>query len=664
MLSETSDLEKSLSDLFSTYEQNRTTLETKWRANYETFRRCCEDTKKQFKKGEGEGWRSDAKLGTTHQKIIQAAAIIIDTMMAGGRINYLLELDPWMREEMESRGIPENALDDAIEKMQGRIDSYFMWSNADRQMMKHALSGAIYGDTYARNLIDLRRESFWRPVEGTEIQGRPDLLRWEKEFREEEFPRWTWWSNWDVFTDLEDLDMQNNAGTFFRWFTNKYDLSKQLRVDDPSLIKENLRNYLQSKVDEATDSNTVEDDNGSNTLSPKYDSLEITRKNVRILDFVGKMPVAEVKQYLLERATEEMRDLFDEVYADIFEANAEDEDYNPEIEIVASFVGQDKVMVKFAPGNPYSGRNVFRAPWEDSIDDIDAVGVSDNCYDTQFLLDGIYRAIIDNQKLSGNVILGIKEELLVEPVKEIKPGLTIRVSPECPDVRQALQPVVIPDVTMGLINAFNLTAGLLEDDSAIPRIQQGQEPNRAETAFSASTRLDRSGKYFGQVVRNFDEGLVEPIVSWDYDYIMASSEYFEGKGAYRVQALGFTSYQNRVIKLNGLMQFLQIALSHEGIYEALNLSNIFRELAKMLDLDPDQIAYAPEELEARKEQERAAQQAAMEMEAAQKQAAIARDESLARINNVSAQAKAQESRLKQMEAVETLLNPQPTESAP
>lgn len=582
-------------------------------------------------------------------------------MMSGGRINYLLQLDPWQREMLEISGLPEDSLDDAIEKMQARIDSFLMWANADRQMMKHALSAAIYGKTYAHGKLGVKRDKFWRPVNETTIEGRPDLQRWEKFERDTEYPKWTWVSTWDVFTDLEDDDLQTNAGSFVRWFTNKHDLSQVLVDKDPALLKENLRSYLRTCSD-TSDSNVLKDSDGTNTLAPKYDSLEVTKKNSRLLEFIGKQPARNVMRFLVDRGTDEMRSLFDEIYADLFEAVDADEDFNPEIEIVATLVGPEKTLIRLAPVDPASSRNIFCAKWEDAVDDIDDTGVTDNTYDTQHLLDGIYRAIIDNQKLSGNVILGVKEELLLEGIKEVKPGTMIRVTPETQDVRQAIQPIVVPDVSAGLINAFNLTASMLEDDSAIPRIQQGQEPNRAETAFSISQRVSQSGKYFGQIVRNFDEGLVEPIVTWIYDFIMNDPEHFEGKGAYSVQALGFSSFQNKVTRLNSLMQFLNIALSHEGIYEALNLSSIFRELARMLDLDPDQIAFSPEELEARKAQEQQAQQAVMEMDTKQKEAAIARDESLATINNVSAQAKAEELRLKQLKAVDEMLTAEQPEN--
>ena len=654
---ERTELETYLFNLLNDYTQNRTDLETKWRENYDLFRRRPEEgTDGKFKKGEGEGWRCKARLGTTRQKVIHAVAIAADTMLQGGRINYMMEVDPVSREALESAGMSEQSFENGKEKMVARVDDYFAKAHADRQLMRNILSGALYGRTYARiKLAEFIRSSYL-PIPETILPEQPGNIRWTKVIQSEEFPKYEWISTWDVFTDLEDPDLQTNAGTFLRWWTNKHGLSKLRAENSPAMMPEVLRNGLSF-----ADAKTVESSEDSNSLAPKYDTLEVTRNNVRMMDFMGKVPMSALIDFLENRAPDSVKELFADVlpaYEDLQQMTG-DEDFDPEVEILASAIGPDLRLWSLAPGVPELGRPIFSACWEESLDDIADQSIADNCTDTQLLVDGIYRAIIDNQKLSGNVILGIKQEMLLTPVKEITPGTILSLDPNCPDVRQALQPVVIPDITAGLINTFNLTMQMLEEDSAIPRIQQGQESTRMETAFSLSQRLEKSGKYFGQIIRNFDEGLVEPLVIWLYNYVMNSPIEFEGKGGYTVQALGFSSFQNRVTRMNGLIQFLNIALSHPEVYEALKMEELFSELARMLDLDPEQITYSPAERQERDAQKAAAAAEQAEREREKDAAAIARDQSLATINNTSARVQAEKLRNDEIEtAAELLKQPQ------
>ena len=648
-------LETSLAELFQIYEQNRTDLEQKWRKNYDLFRRRDEDVDTQFKKGEGEGWRCRARLGTTRQKVIHAVAIAADTMLQGGKVNFMIEVDPVAKEQLEIAGYREDYFENGLEKMKARIDDNIAKSHGDRQMLKHILSAAIYGTTYGRIAVDDYIRSAYIPIPETVLEGHPELLRWKKVQEISEFPCWKWVSTWDVYTDLEDRDLQENSGTFIRWWTDKSSLSKVYRnTDDPTILPDALKFVAASHG--ALPGNTVEDTDGSQSLAPKYESLEVTRKNLRVLDFYGKVKLSELVTFLKERGTIKMRQMFADYllsYEDL-----KDDDFDPEVEVIASCIGADLTIWRLAPGALEIGRGVVGSPWEESLDDIDDQSITDNCSDTQHLVDGIYRAIIDNQKLSGNVVLGIKEQMLIEPLKEITPGLVIRIDPTCADVRQAVQPLVIPDITAGLLNAFDLTMRMLEDDSAVPRIQQGQEAVRMETAFSLAQRLEKSGKYFGQIIRNFDEGIVEPVVTWMYNYEMAREFDFEGKGAYTVQALGFSSFQNRVTRMNGLIQFLNIALAHPEIYKALKMDSLFAELARMLDLDPEQITYTPAEQQERAAAEAAAAQKDAEMQMAKDNAAIERDKSLATINNTSARVQAEKLRNDEFKTAAELLGPQ------
>jgi hypothetical protein len=634
-----SNLQDSVNELFRSFSSNRQqTLEPRWLDSYNVFNRII-DASKHEKKGEAENWRSKAYLGTTRQKIVSAAAIIVDTMMQGGKINYMLQASEMSKEVLEAAGFPEDYNEDTKEKQEALIDDQLGWAKADLEMRRGILSGAIYGDSYAKVVLDDHTTTSFKPIEGTLLKEAPEALRFQFSKESRTYPKWQHISNWDVFTDLEDPDVRTNLGFFHRSFTRPAELKRMMKADDEGVIKRNLKLSLDASKESTPDT--------SATTSPKYNALNTTFNNLRLLDFYGFVDSGKLKTFLQDNAPD-MLDDFD----------LEDED--GEVEVHLLLAGTNNLIVKVSTIDETLGRPVFHVPWEDDTEDsIGATGVADNCMNTQHLLNGIFRAIVDNQKLSGNALLGVKEEHLMESFNEIVPGKKIRLSPDCPDIRQALQNFQIQDVSGGLIQVFNIVSQMLEEDSNIPRIQQGIEASREETAFSASQRLEKSGKYFGQIVRNYDDGFVEAIISYMYRYNMIDPDVKIGKGDFDVQALGFSSFQNRITRLNGLRQFLELALSHPDIFEKLKLENLFREFARMLDLDPEQVTFSEEEVAEREAREaelaRQAQEQA-QLESAQKESIVNLNNSQAAMNAVNTNKANEELKMKQVETVADLTN--------
>jgi len=637
-----SKLQDSVNSLFHSFSNNRQqSIEEMWRDAYNVFNRIV-DSSKSGKKGEGENWRSDAFLGTTRQKIVAAAAILTDTMLQGGRINYFLETSAIAKEALEEADFPEDFYEDNKEKMTALIDTQLGWAGADLQLRKGILSGALYGDAYARLILDEHTKTYFRQIQDTVLAEAPDALRFELQKDIMTYPKWEHLSIWDCFTDLEDKNPRTNLGFFHRSFTRKAELKKLLRINDEGVIPKNLKKVLESSDTDSIDSST--------TTSPKYDSINTTLHNLRTLDFYGRVKSGELKSFLTHHLPT-MLDSFD------FPEDGEDE-----IEAHLLLAGTGNEIVRVSAVDEALGRPIFWTPWEDDTEDaVKSTGVADNCMNTQHLLNSTFRALIDNQVLSGNALLGVKEEHLMEKIDEITPGKKIRLSPECPDVRQALQNFQIQDVSPGLIQVFGVIGQMLEEDSNIPRVQQGIEASREETAFSMSQRLEKSGKYFGQVVRNYDDGFIEQMIQYIYHYNMLDPEVTVGKGDYEVQALGFSSFQDKVTRLNGLRQFFEIALSHPELFEKLKLESLFREFARMLDLDPEQVTYSEDEIAQQKQQEAVEMQAAMEdaqLDKEAKEATTSRDKALAAESLSRTQKMAEDTKMDQLKTIDELTNKQ------
>jgi hypothetical protein len=94
-----------------------------------------------------------------------------------------------------------------------------------------------------------------------------------------------------------------------------------------------------------------------------------------------------------------------------------------------------------------------------------------------------------------------------------------------------------------------------------------------------------AGKYIGGVIKNFDEGTLEPVCQDFYDYNMEDPDIKTGKGNFIAKALGYSSYQDRVIRLNKVMQALQIAMSNPEMSREVKMGDILKVVYESLDVD-------------------------------------------------------------------------------
>jgi hypothetical protein len=116
--------------------------------------------------------------------------------------------------------------------------------------------------------------------------------------------------------------------------------------------------------------------------------------------------------------------------------------------------------------------------------------------------------------------------------------------------------------------------------------------------FEVAQRLERAGRYFGDILRRFDT-LIADIVDWVYVNNLLDPEISpQLKQPFRIKALGFASFFNRIHRLNHLFTLLNLMLSKPEIAQISRLRWVLEEICKALDLDPDQVLKTPQEMEA------------------------------------------------------------------
>ena len=126
------------------------------------------------------------------------------------------------------------------------------------------------------------------------------------------------------------------------------------------------------------------------------------------------------------------------------------------------------------------------------------------------------------------------------------------------------------------------------NNSMIPEIAYGIQPAGSTTATEVQVRNEKAGKYISDIVRGFDANWIEPVVRFFYEWNMDDSRVPPTfKGQYDVQALGYHSYQDKILRMNRIRDMLTMALSSDALFAKLNLNALLSEWMKANELDPD-----------------------------------------------------------------------------
>jgi hypothetical protein len=584
-----------LKSQFDDAEKNRKDLLAKWEENRNYFLGIATD---KWKKNEGVGWRSKSMPGVTHQKVIFAMALVLDTVLSGGKIPFMLKQSGFDRNRIRTAATDPQTLNRAIDDMTRLIEQQFLDCRAELVYAKNVLSGALYGWTYGKFLVNEVTRSGWEPVT-PEVPG---ILDWQRV--PESLQQWKPWSEsflapayvyvpvWNILRDWEIDDLHECYFVGQREIVNNYWLKQ--KIGKPFYIPNQIRAAIaasKNSTGTGTHSNpSINEERDEKSLPPVLRDIQARHSNQVYFERWGRVPKNIVEEF--EKSMKENNG-----FSPI--SLMTNEDTGDEIEVCACSYNHEHT-VRYVRTSP-DMRPFFQAKWEDPGDELAPLGVADNCKQMHNVLKGTFRAIEDNSKLSANVIIALKERFFKEVPETFEPGTKLLLNEECNDARQAMQSVTIPSVVGPLMELLNVVRQFLDEDSMVPKISQGIREPGEQTASEASMRQASASKYIGMAIRNLDDGIVEPVINEFLKYNMNDPSVQVGKGNYLVQALGFTSFQNKTARVQALQQVLTLALSNEALMGQTKVRFYLEEIIKALDADPDQGLKTPDEIQAEQE---------------------------------------------------------------
>lgn len=551
--------------------------EQEWEQNLAAFKA---DSDSVFWKvpADADDWQSRIFVRITKMKVMSAVVIVNDVLLQGGHIPFSLkavdtEMDPQM-EALAQMGFDVPTTEDnqtAVEDMQTKIQDQFASAKADRHLMRVVLSMALYGEGYIKAPVIKweQKIAYELGVQGLEVG-------FERVEKSQPQPTGQWVSVWDMFRDFEVEDLQAGIGVIQRSLISPYEMRQKQSA--PFFELEAIERLIEENANRSGLATT-----NTASLPPHLRNITNRKRGITYLEFWGRVPQEYLDDYEAEKNEEVQKGR--NILLDGLSGKEE--------EVQISVANNEVVRVVKNPG----GRRPFhRATWEDSIENIHSMGVADNVRDAQRLVNGAVRNFADNKMLSSNVMLGGRSSSLAAGTNtKAKPGKWFELAEDVEDVSKALMSIVIPDVGESLMSLIVLAERYADEGANLPKVLQGDvaEKKKPDTLGEINILVQQAGKYLGQVIRNIDEGIIEPWAEFLYHWNMLQAT--GPQGNFSVNATGFTSFQNRVVRGQNMKSFLELILSHDLLLQEAKLRPMLDEIAMSYDIDPDQVLLTMDE---------------------------------------------------------------------
>jgi len=247
--------------------------------------------------------------------------------------------------------------------------------------------------------------------------------------------------------------------------------------------------------------------------------------------------------------------------------------------------------------NPFTPKRIpyMVCPYELNPYQFFGVGIPENMQDSQQVMNGHARMAIDNLALSGNLIFDVDETLLV-------PGQDMKVFPGKIFRRQSGQPgaaihgVKFPNTSQENLMMFDRFRQLADEATGIPSYSHGTTgvQSTTRTAAGMSMLMGAAALSIKTVIKNIDDYLLKPLgqslFHWNMQFNIDRPDI---KGDLDIKAQGTSSLMQKEVRSQRLMTFMQTA-SNPSLAPFVKWHTCLKEVAKSLDIDPDQLINDPE----------------------------------------------------------------------
>ena len=267
--------------------------------------------------------------------------------------------------------------------------------------------------------------------------------------------------------------------------------------------------------------------------------------------------------------------------------------------------------------NPITGYKIpyHIFPYERSPHQFWGTGVPRMMRDSQGTMNTATRIWLDNMALSSGPMVEVNTDLLAagEDPTDIHPWrVFLREGGDgsMPAVRW-YQPVANANGLNQIVEIFRRFA---DETTSLPSYTHGEQTQGLnKTATGMSMLMGAANIALKSTIKNIDDFLIEPMIESLFHFNMEFGTNEKSKGDLRIVARGSTALVQKEVQSQRLLQFLSIV--GDNASGVVKQTELLREIASSMDIDPDQIMKTEEQIALEQQQQQQLLQAQMQQAA-------------------------------------------------
>ena len=595
-----------LSDVFTEYKDSRKETENEWLSDLRQFQGLYEpDVLARLNES---GARSKVFVGLTRTKVMAAYSRIVDLLFQHGDSFFGIEptpipqLDPLkmmqLREmavsqviaasgmmpeenedlivarlqelEEEFLEVEKDIAQTAADQMKIEIHDQLVESNAEQKLKEAILESCIFGSGAIKaGTVRIDRVQSYSRMEDPMTGGMGFALsQIEKAMPEVESV-----SIFDLYPDPYCTNLDDCEGLFRRHVLTR----SQLRdlADRPGfdadMIRYLIKNNRQGNHTEEEHERTRRRIAGINEHAESSNRFEV-------IEYWGEIDGHELEEHGVEMP--------------------EDADLSEYFSACVWFSGGKVIKVMLNPIMGYKiPYHIF--PYEKSPHQFWGTGVPRMMRDSQVTMNAATRIWIDNLALSSGPMMEVNTDLLAagEDPTDIHPWrVFLREGGDgsMPAVR-FYQPIANAN---GLNQIVELFRRFADETTSLPSYTHGEQTRSLnKTATGISMLMGAANVALKSTIKNIDDFLLEPMIEALFHFNMEFGTNEKAKGDLKIIPRGSTALVQKEVQSQRLLQFLSL-VSNPMDAAMIDRTQLLRDIAQSLDIDPDEVIKSEERLQA------------------------------------------------------------------
>ena len=593
-LEELASLGSILKSKYTEYKDARDDIEDDWIEDLRAFMGQYDPDV--LSKIQSKGDRSQVYVGLTRTKVLAAYSRITDLLFQPGQKFFSIEKTPLSKQPLVEQELAEKAaleIQQAAEQVgtagieelvMARLSELTEEIEAETEQRVKNMEEAILDQAVENNLEGKMKDAIMEQVIFGTGAMKAGTLRIEKDhkwikgdegfnliYEENAMPEMEAVSIFDLYPDPHATSVDDMRDIFRRHIISRAEFNalKDYPGFNVDLINECIEMNPEGNHDEAqheVDRRNIANVNDSNTNTEKFE----------VLEFWGSL-----NGHDLEDAGVEF---------------GEDDDLSMEYDANIWMVSGKVIKAQL---NPLPGGVIpyFIFPYEKNPHAFWGTGVPRMMRDSQATMNAATRIYLDNVALSSGPMVEVNTDIMAsgEDPTELYPWrVFLR---EGGDGNQPMVRFYQPQSNSpALVSVIELFRRFADETTALPSYTHGQtQSSLNRTATGISILMSNANIVLKSVIKNIDDFLTKPMIRSLYDWNMTWNENENVKSDMRIVAKGSTALIQKEVQSQRLLQFLSL-INNPLDAQMINREKLLTDIAKSLDIDPDEVIKTDKEM--------------------------------------------------------------------